>query len=106
MGMLMKSQVVGELTSAQCTGHLLQPVPGLAVGAKIYYAEAMETTVAFRGADRVCILANAMSDILLDTDEIVIDGQLDHQRYQVPAATHELFQEKQFDYQYSGILSS
>ena len=27
--MLMKSQVVGELTSAQCTGHLLQPVPGL-----------------------------------------------------------------------------
>ena len=39
-------------------------------------------------------------------DEIVIDGQLDHQRYQVPAATHELFQEKQFDYQYSGILSS
>ena len=41
-----------------------------------------------------------------DTDEIVIDGQLDHQRYQVPAATHELFQEKQFDYQYSGILSS
>ena len=90
----------------QCTGHLLQPVPGLAVGAKIYYAEAMETTVAFRGADRVCILANAMSDILLDTDEIVIDGQLDHQRYQVPAATHELFQEKQFDYQYSGILSS
>ena len=104
--LLMKSQVVGELTSAQCTGHLLKPVPGLAVGAKIYYAEVMETTVAFRGADRVCILANAMSDILLDTDEIVIDGQLDHQRYQVPAATHELFQEKQFDYQYSGILSS